>query len=153
MYSQGRILYFDPFYFKNGDPAKAKYFIVLHNDSDNAIIASLPTSSDNVPRSIQIKHGCINCDEIGFNCYHFEAGKIITTNNRSFLLPTFVYGNQIDIYNPDILKDVYKVEGIEYEIIGTLKKEEFKNMIKCFARSKAVKNKFKRIFQKMCDNF
>jgi len=29
MYSLKNILYFKPFYFKNGNPAKNKYFIVL----------------------------------------------------------------------------------------------------------------------------
>lgn len=149
MYSAGRIIYFDPFYFKSGNPAKAKYFIVLYNDSHNAIIASLPTRKDSIPANIPFKHGCINVDEININCYHFEANKIITTNNWAFELPTFVYGSQIDTYELHILKDVYRVEGTEYEIIGTLKQDEYKSIIKCFAESKSVKNKYRRIFQTM----
>lgn len=152
MYSPGRILYFDPFYFKNGDQAKSKYFIVLHNDKSNAIIASLPTSVDHVPSNIPIKHGCIRADEINFNCYHFAAGKIITTNSWSFSKPTFMYGSQIDTFEQSILKSVYQVEGTEYEKIGVLKKEEFRNIIECFSKSKTVKMKFKRIFEKLLND-
>ncbi|MBI4648252.1 MAG: hypothetical protein HY738_17130, partial [Bacteroidia bacterium] len=89
--------------------------------------------------------------EINFNCYYFEANKIITINNWGFDLPTFLYGSQIDTYNLNILKDVYKVEGIEYKIIGTLKDEEYNSIIKCFLKSKAVKNKYKRIFSNLID--
>lgn len=152
MYSPGRILYFDPFYFKNGNSAKPKYFVILHNDSSSTIIASLPTRTENVPMSVPIKHGCISVDEINFNCYHFEANKIITTNNWGFELPTFIYGNQIDTYELPILKDVYRVEGIEYEIIGMLKKEEYKNIIECFLKSKVVKIKYKDVFKKIIED-
>ena len=146
MYSPGRILYFDPFYFKNGNTSKPKYFIVLGAESGNAIIASLPTRSDHVPANVPIKHGCISIDSINFNCYHFEAGKSITTNNWAFELPTFIYGSQIDLYELSILKDVYQVEGVEFEKIGVLKKDEYKRIIQCFSKSKTVKIKFKKAF-------
>lgn len=147
MYSPGKILYFDPFYFKNGNTSKPKYFIVLYNDNDNTVLASLPTRTDSVPSTIEIKHGCINSDEINFNCYHFEANRVITTNNWGFDQPTFVYGGQVDNYVLTILKDVYQVEGIEYHIIGTLKKEEYKKLIECFINSSSVKRKFKAILK------
>jgi len=34
MLEEGNIIYFDPFYFKNGNTAKRKYFIVLKNTAD-----------------------------------------------------------------------------------------------------------------------
>jgi hypothetical protein len=149
MYSPGRILYFDPFYFKNGNPCKPKYFIVLHNESDNTIIASLPTRSDHVPGCTPIKHGCINEDDINFNCYHFEAGRKVTTNNWSFDMPTFIYGSQIDSYELSILKEVYQVEGVEFEKIGILKKDEYKSILECFSKSRTVRIKFKKVFEKL----
>ena len=135
MYSPGRILYFVPFYFKNGNAAKPKYFIVLHNDGVNTVLASLPTRADHVPSTLEIKHGCLNLDEANFNCYHFEANKVIATNGWGFKLPTFVYGSQIDNYELSILKDDYQLESAEYEIIGMLKREEFKKLIDCFLNS------------------
>lgn len=50
MFEEGNIIYFDPFYFKNGNTAKSKYFIVLKNVKDsNTILASLPTRRDSIP--------------------------------------------------------------------------------------------------------
>ena len=147
MYSPGKILYFDPFYFKNGNTSKPKYFIVLHNDHSNTILASLPTRTDHVPSYVEIKHGCINKDEANFNCYHFEAKKPIATNGWAFEMPTFVYGSQVDNYQLDILKDVYQVENVEYSIMGSLKKDEFKKLIECFVNSRSVKRKFKALLQ------
>lgn len=144
MYSPGKILYFDPFNFKNGT-SKPKYFIVIHNDNANTILASLPTSKDFIPSSLETKHGCINSDDKQVNCYHFEANRIITTNNWSFSRPTFVYGAQVDMYDLSILNETYQVEGVEYEVVGVLKKEEFKNLLECFVKSGSVKRKFKAI--------
>lgn len=95
----------------------------------------------------KIEHGCNNIDSINLCCYYFEPGRAITTNNFSFELPTFIYGSQIDNYNQAILKDVYRVEGTEYVNIGMLKREEYKNIIHCFAQSKTIKMKHKNIFK------
>lgn len=45
MLEEGNIIYFTPFYFKNGkSTAKPKYFIVLKANVDNkGVLASLPT--------------------------------------------------------------------------------------------------------------
>lgn len=115
-------------------------------------MASLPTRSDNVPSYLELKHGCINADDANFNCYYFEAKKTITNNGWHFELPTFVYGSQVDNYQLDILKDVYQVENVEYEIIGTLKKDEFKKLIECFVKSGSVKRKFKTSLQSVLKN-
>jgi hypothetical protein len=149
MYTAGKILYFDPFFFSNGDTAKRKYFIVLHNDNQNTLIASLPTRGDFIPDSITQVHGCLNDDSMSINCYYFEQGKIITTNNWAFPLPTYAYGYQIDNYLISRLMDVYKVEGAEYDVIGILKKDEFNKILKCFSTSKSVKHKYKKILSKL----
>jgi hypothetical protein len=153
MYSPGKILYFDPFYFKNGNTAKPKYFIVLHNDHSHAVLACLPTRKDHVPSNITLTHGCINADELNFNCYHFQAGVQIATNSDfSFSEPTFVYGSQVDTYELSLLQETYQVEGVEYEIVGTMKKDEFKKLIECFVNSASVKRKFKGVLQKALDS-
>ncbi len=50
MLTQRNILYFKPFYFKNGNAAKNKYFVVLSSQNDNTVLATLPTSKDHVPK-------------------------------------------------------------------------------------------------------
>lgn len=58
MFEEGNILYFDPFYFKNGNPAKRKYFLVLKVNETKTIIAVLPTRTASIPRSELIERGC-----------------------------------------------------------------------------------------------
>ena len=59
MYKQGQILYFEPFYFLNGNTSKNKYFIVLKQVEGKIIVASLPTSKDFVPRFIKKIQGLL----------------------------------------------------------------------------------------------
>lgn len=54
MYSEGNILYFDPFYFKNGAESKPKYFLVLKRIGDHAPLASLPSSKMHLPNFVAI---------------------------------------------------------------------------------------------------
>lgn len=53
MFEEGNILYFNPFYFENGNQPKPKYFLVLKLTEDKAVLASLPTSHDHIPSSKQ----------------------------------------------------------------------------------------------------
>jgi len=145
MYAAGNILYFTPFYFPDGGSAsKNKYFIILKIDSDTGIIASLPTTKDHIPDFIERKHGCINVENINFNCYCFQKDKEITDEGFSFPQLTFVYGEQIAVYDLEIFTDVYTIEKVDYEINGKLTNIEFKALIKCIRNSRTVKRKIRR---------
>jgi hypothetical protein len=114
MYIPGVIIYFTPFYFSNGD-SKNKYFLVLATGEDDILIASLPTSKDHIPRSIEKKHGCINDDTTRVNCYFFEAGTVISECGRfSFERDTYVYGEQITFVDKRLMQSVYRKEGKDY---------------------------------------
>ena len=54
---------FDPFYFKNGNTAKPKYFLVIKHTKINTIIASLPTRKDTIPDNETIEKGCIDLSD------------------------------------------------------------------------------------------
>jgi hypothetical protein len=96
--SEGDILYFDPFYFKNGNSSKPKYFIVLKVMEGKSLLASLPSSLDFRPSASHSEHGSVEIPEASFNCYVFKSGQIITDNNWAFPRNTYVYGQQIDEY-------------------------------------------------------
>lgn len=145
MYTPGNILYFKPFYFPNGDLAKNKYFIVLAAQDDYALIATLPTSKDHVPIDIKKKHGCIDNYENRFNCYYFEANKSITKDNWGFPVATYIYGPQIAEFNKTNFDSIYSVEGVDYDIIGQLKKKEFNAIIECIKNSRTVSRKIRRV--------
>lgn len=147
MFTEGDILYFDPFYFKNGNPAKAKYFIVLAVTSTNTVLATLPSSKDFVPAGQAIEPGCIEIQIANFNCYVFSAGQPVATNGWAFPRNTFVYGQQLDEYSLYDLLSRYPVAGLDYEIKGRLTTDEFNRLRACLATSASVKRKFKRMLQ------
>ena len=145
MFTEGSLLYFDPFYFKSGNTAKPKYFLVLKVTADQTILATLPSSKDYVPAYQPVIHGCIELAQANFNCYVFMAGQPITTDGWAFPKNTFLYGQQIDEYSIETLSDIYPVEGADYTIIGRLTDGEFGLVKRCFTQSATVKRKYKRM--------
>lgn len=145
MYTAGNLIYFDPFYFQDGSASKPKYFLVLKVIDDKALLASLPSSVDHLPRNIDIKHGCIEIPEGCINCYVFKANSSISKNNWSFEFDTFLYGQWIDDFSIELLYDIYPVEEIDYKIIGQLTDNELENVIACFANSASVKRKYRKL--------
>lgn len=145
MYSPGKLIYFDPFFFKNGDESKPKYFLVLKIIDNSVILASLPSSKVHLPASQPIIHGCLEIPEACINCYIFEANRPITKAGWSFQFNTILYGQWLDEFTLDTLNANYQIEGIDYEIIGELTDEELKSIINCFCNSTSVKRKYKRI--------
>jgi len=145
MYTKGNILYFKPFYFPDGGSAKNKYFIVLDNDDEDTLIASLPTSQDHIPSSIEKKHGCIDKPDINFNCYFFEAHRSITENTWGFPLNTYLYGPQVAKFNRRNFESIYTLEDFDYEFVGRLIESEFNAIINCIKNSKSVSRKIRKL--------
>lgn len=109
------------------------------------IVASLPTSKDFVPRFITKVHGCLKVDEANFCCYYFEQDKPIAENNWAFPRDTYLYAEQIDIYELSLLTEMYKFEDIDYQIVGCLTQIEYKSLIECVKNSKAIRRKVRRV--------
>jgi hypothetical protein len=145
LYTPGKLLFFDPFYFKNTNSNAPKFFLVLKAVDDNVILASLPSSQKHLPTLQEIKHGCLEIPDACINCYIFEANKPITKNGWSFDLDTMLYGNWIDDYIVEKLEEKYPIEGVDYDIIGELKDDELIEIIKCFKNSKTVKRRYKNL--------
>ena len=145
MFAQGQILYCTPFYFKNGNTAKAKYFIILKNINNSVVIASLPTRSNKAPSLVDVTHGCINYEDRLFNCYAFESGRSITDTGFAFPIATFIYGNEVEIYEVSILSTVYQVKNIDYEIMGTLTNEEYSALYNCLKNSSSIKRGIRKL--------
>ncbi|MFZ1530103.1 MAG: hypothetical protein WAT19_15225 [Ferruginibacter sp.] len=145
MFAEGQVIYFSPFFFKNGNTSKNKYFIVLKSVESRLIIASLPTRSCKAPSLITVSHGCNNDNERMFNCYAFQENIIITDAGFYFELPTYIYGNEVEDYQVSLLDEVYKIEGIDYELKGILLKQEYDALLICLKQSRAVKRGIKRM--------
>jgi hypothetical protein len=86
VFTEGSILFFDPFYFRNGNTAKAKFFIVLRVLDDKVVLATLPSSQDYVPATVvdAEEKPCIEIPEANFNCYYLKAQRTVTTNGWAF---------------------------------------------------------------------
>ncbi len=149
MYKAGQIIYFTPFYFKNGKSApKNKYFIVLKNEKGNSILASLPTRRDNIPARDTPEQGCVELPEINLNCFVFSPDVAVTIDEKQFDFPTHVYGHQLDTFSVEQLDELYKIEGADYEIWGAMKPKLFTELINCLKHSKMVKRKYKRLLNR-----
>ncbi|MDL2222107.1 hypothetical protein LJC35_06100, partial [Parabacteroides sp. OttesenSCG-928-N08] len=121
MYSPGQILYFTPYYFPNGNPSKNKYFVVLAYDNQSLIVGSLPTSKDHIPPSLPKEHGCIHNETMQIGCYFFESNRIISEcGTFSFPLDTYLYAEQVDLFDLNKLNEIYQTEDVDYQILGKL---------------------------------
>lgn len=145
MIEERNLIYFDPFYFKNGNTAKPKYFVVLKQLGSKSVLASLPTRKDNIPSTEDAEIGCIELPDINLNCFVFPNNLEITDCGKSFAFKTYLYGHQIDEYDIDLLQDIYPNEGSDYEILGKIKPKLFAALIDCFKSSKSVKRKYRKL--------
>lgn len=145
MFEEGTIIYFDPFYFKNGNTAKPKYFVVLKNHADQNILASLPTRTDSIPQKEEIENGCIELPSINLNCFVISDAIVVTDCGKTFDFKTHIYGHQIDVYEIDSLKEIYPIEDTDYKIWGKMKADIFLSLIDCLKNSKSVKRKYQKL--------
>lgn len=145
MFQEGQIIYFTPFYFKNGNTAKNKYFVVLKYENNQRILAALPTRKDFIPVKNTPEQGCVELPEINLNCFVFAPNKPLTICNKYFKFPTHIYGHTLDIYEIKFLNNIYKIEHSDYEIWGKMKSEIFFELLNCLRSSKIVKRKYKKM--------
>lgn len=147
MFKEGNIIYFDPFYFKNGNPPKPKYFVVLKNLKGRNVIASLPTRKDSIPAKNEVEDGCVELPLINLNCFVISKNTQVTECGKYFTFKTHIYGHQIDDYEISVLEEIYPLENTDYVIWGTMKKDLFISLIKCLKNSGSIKRKYKKILQ------
>jgi hypothetical protein len=148
MLEEGNIIYFTPFYFKNGkSAAKPKYFVVLKSDIDSkGVLASLPTRLDSIPTKDIINYGCVELPNIRLNCFVIPNNINVTECGKRFDFTSHIYGHQLDFYDKKLIEEIYPIEGTDYEIWGKMKNEIYKDLIICLKNSTSVKSKFIKIF-------
>jgi hypothetical protein len=146
VYTPGLLLYFDPFHFEDGNH-KPKYFLVLGVTQQQVVLASLPSSRFHLPADLPFEHGCVDQPVNGINCYLLEANRPITTNGWAFPFRTILYGNCLSDFEIDHLRKRYVIEGVDYEVVGTLQSDELQRILDCFRHSSVVKRKYRRWLQ------
>jgi hypothetical protein len=141
--SERDVLHIDDFDFKNGQPIKGRFLIVLSDDENSQIILSIVTSQDFVPVDL-FKHGCIKEDERRIHCYCFEEKNIIGINNDfSFKKNSFIYIDQSSVYEASIsnITDAYKDK---IDIKDSLLETEYIDLIYCIYKNKFIERGIKR---------
>lgn len=149
MFNERNIIYFDPFYFKNGNAPKPKYFVVLKNQNNKTILASLPTPKNSIPPKDDINHGCVELPEIDLNCFIISKDIQVITCGKYFDFKTHIYGHQIDDYEISDLEELYQIENADYEIWGQMKDDLYLTLIDCLRKSKSVKRKYRRMLNQI----
>lgn len=142
MYSEGNILFFTPFHFKNGNIPAKKFFVVLKVVDNTTILASLPSSKDFIPKDQEVESGCIELPDININCFVISAGIPITECGKCFDVTTFIYGSGLDSYDIEYMNKKYAIEGVDFRFFGKMKKEIFSELLCCLKSSKVVRKKF-----------
>ena len=140
MYEVGDLLKFSPFEFKNGNPAKSKYFIVLGHIDEKVMMASLPTSKDHVPVDAVVEHGCVDIKERGVNAYVFSPNDKVTAT-FSFPRQTFVYGEQVDEYEQKYLDEM----NSNVEHLGQIEAQTFQNLKDCLKKAQLLRRKYRNL--------
>lgn len=140
MFKEGKLLKFVPFSFKNGSPAKPKFFVVLKKIEDAIVLASLPTSVDHIPNNMAVNYGCINNPENCMSAFVFSPGLAIT-DTFSFPLRTYIYGEQVDEYQLSYLSEM----DSNILDLGLVRSEIMKDLIDCLKQSPTIKRKYKRL--------
>lgn len=150
MLDEGNLIYFTPFRFPDGKTEpKPKFFIVLKNVSDKIILASLPTRRDNVPASRDGQLGCIEftneVDGFDMACYRIGVkDDFLEGVENPFHKETHLYGSNLKHYAYTYF-DEYPFEGVDYVIVGKIKRKVFKEMVECFKTNKAVKRGYQQM--------
>lgn len=144
-FCEGAILYFDPFIFPDGGKPKPKYFHVLKVLDDISLLASLPTSKDFFPSTVEKEHGCIERPDINFNCYYFDPNVVICDNGFTFPRGTYVYGYRLQTFRLDTLLLQEITDETIIEECGVLTKDEYTAIIRCLSNSPAVKRAYRKV--------
>jgi len=149
LFVERQVLFFRPFYFKDGAAPLNKFFVILKNIDGVSIVASLPTKVNNAPSLLTIPHGCNNHEDRCFSCYVFEAGKVVCENGFAFKLHTHMYGDQVNDYELEVItkKNTIK-EGVEYDVVGMLTQDEFAEVYKCLSDNNSTRGRIKRLLKK-----
>lgn len=144
MFEVGKLLRFDPFIFPDGGQPKAKYFIVLHNDGNGVLLATLPTSKDHVPGDVYHREGCLEIPERQVNVFVIPAGKQVTAIH-TFQRNTFIYGAALRTYS----KAAFECQQIDgkttIQDLGIIEPMLFQLLIDCLKSSSAVRGRFKKL--------
>ena len=149
MLSERNIIHINDYDYENGQKLKGRYFIILHNENGLSIIITGITTRDRIPDKFQPlidDKRCIKHDDDFVHCYFFPKDKMIGENGFCFKKNSFIYmGQNIKEIETDYILNKYDKKIIFKDKVEI---KEFYELIYCVYKSKYIKNKFTRLFEK-----
>jgi len=136
------IIHINDFDFKNNQPIKGRYFIVLDENEETSLVLSVVTSQNFIPDDI-FKQGCIDKPELNIHSYVFTSSTEIGENGFKFSKDSFIYIQSSTVYEQDLSKllAVYPEESID--IKDRMNQSEYEDLIYCVYKSKKISKKIK----------
>ncbi len=116
--------------------------------ADEMVLATLPTSKDFVPSTVEKVHGCMDRPEINFNCYYYPADYAVCTNGFGFPRETYVYGYRLQMHKTADFSRLVAGGDTSISIKGCLTDEEYKAIVDCMKQSPAVKRVYRNALSK-----
>ncbi len=147
MFNSGNIIHIEKYIFPDGVVKNTgKFLVVLYNNKNISIIATLTTTKDSIPEKFK-QEGCIYKPDINFHCYYIPKNKEICKNKYSFKKDTFIYINPKLVFEKQLnyYDNTYNIKDIE--IVGNLNKNEYEDLVYCIYKSKFTVKKIKRILK------
>ncbi|MCC8118200.1 MAG: hypothetical protein LIP09_05545 [Bacteroidales bacterium] len=147
MFEEGSLLYFEPFIFPDGGQPKNKYFLVLKRHSDHLLIVALPTSKNHIPSELDKGSGVIEYRDRAISAYKFKNGEVVTDNNFSFVMDTFLYGEAVHEYSVKLFEDQVNKGLTQIHYLGSILPEIYNDIVTFIINSCKSRAKYKRLLR------
>lgn len=150
-FEKGEILRIKDYVFNDGT-IRDKYLIVLHKDSQNAIIIhSLTTSKRKFTPANDGQFGC-NIHKpnafISIPYFYFPENKILDTDSGFFFdVDTYIFFQNNTTQVPITAIEKYNSQPFGLINLGKLNEYDMKRLIKCIVQSDLVPNDIKKILK------
>ena len=142
MYSKKDIIYIIEYDFKNGEPIKPRYLIVIDINGEESLVLSVVTSKDYVPEHL-LNHGCVVETDRNIHCHIFLKEVVIGERGFSFPNNSFIYINNSSVFDDNIstLTEKYREK---IEVKDCMLNQDFIDLIYCIYKSKYISRGIKR---------
>jgi len=69
----------------------------------------------------------------------------ITDQGWSFPKNTFIYGKWVNDLDVSVLKEIYKIEHVDYEVVGKLSEKIYQELLECLSKDRSLNRMYQRM--------
>ena len=93
---------------------------------------------------MELDHGCVHLPKAMFSAYIFEPEKPVTTNGWGFPKTTYVYISWFERFDKRIFREIYVVDGVDYQVVGRLTEKEYNALLSCALDSGELRKRYRK---------